>query len=583
MDTVILTHKDTVRLTIDGQEVEVEKGSTVLEAARELGIELPTLCYHEELTLFGSCRVCEVEDEETGNLMASCVTPVTEGMKIRTNSSKARRARRMNVELLLANHPNECLTCDRNGTCELQQIAYDLGVHDIRFEGDTRDHPIDNDGPCLERDPNKCILCGRCVRVCNEIQEVAALDFTERGFNSTVTTAFDLPQSEINCTNCGQCAVVCPVGAITEVSEISDVWDALEDEDQHVVVQVAPAIQASIGEEFGMEPGTIVTGKLVTALQELGFDKIFSTEFTADLTIMEEGNELLKRIKGQKKLPQFTSCCPGWVKFCEHNYPEYLDNLSTAKSPQQMFSTLAKTYYAEQEDIDPEDIFTVSVMPCTAKKFEKNREEMADSGHQDTDAVLTTREAARMIKEMGIQFHKLTDSKYDKMMGAHTGAGTIFGTTGGVMEAALRTAYEVLTDDELPRLDLTEVRGMDGIRDANVQLNGDNVKVAVVHGLKNAADLLDKIEAGEIEYDFVEVMACPGGCIGGGGQPFASTTMDVKAKRAEALYQTDKANTIRKSHENPQIIKLYEDYLGEPLSSDSHHLLHTSYQERSKN
>jgi len=570
-----------INLTIDSEEIQVEEGASVLDAAKELGIDVPTLCYHPDLTIHGACRVCVVEDTESGQLLASCCTPAKDGMKINTRSAKARKARRRNVKLLLANHPNDCLGCDRNGTCELQDITYSLGISSDdmeELEGDIRENSIDETGPSLKRDPNKCILCGRCVRVCEEVQGVSALQFSGRGFDSVVQTAFDLPQSEINCANCGQCATVCPVGAITEISEIRNVWDAIEDDDKHVVVQTAPAIQATLGEEFGYEPGTVVTGKLVSALRKIGFDKVFSTEFAADLTIMEEGNELLKRIKGDKDLPQITSCCPGWVKFAEHNYPELLDNLSTAKSPQQMFSTLAKTYYAEESDIDPENIYTVAIMPCTAKKFEKDREEINDSGYKDTDAVLTTRELARMIREIGIDFVNLEEQDYDEMMGKSTGAGTIFGTTGGVAEAAVRTVKEKLTGEELERLDL----GFQGVNEAEVEIGDRTLKVAIANGLARASELLDKVKAGECEYDFIEVMACPNGCVGGGGQPLP-VDQEIKEKRGQGLSNIDETKTIRKSHENPMIVRLYEEYLGEPLGGDSHHLLHTTYKKRDRN
>ncbi|MFW5786770.1 MAG: NADH-dependent [FeFe] hydrogenase, group A6 [Halanaerobiales bacterium] len=570
-----------VRLTIDEQEIEVNSDTTILEAAREVGIEIPYLCYHPDLTLHGSCRVCVVEEVESGELLASCVSPVREGMQISTRSTRARKARRRNVKLLLANHPNDCLGCDRNGTCELQDIVYSMGIHSEdmdELEGETRDLPIDDTGPALKRDPNKCILCGRCVRVCEEIQDVSALQFSNRGFDSIVTTAFDLPQSEINCANCGQCATVCPVGAITEINEIDSVWDALENEDLHVIVQTAPAIQATIGEEFGYEPGTVVTGKLVAALRKLGFDQVFSTEFTADLTIMEEGNELLKRLKGDKDLPQITSCCPGWVKYAEHNYPDLLPHLSTAKSPQQMFSALAKTYYAQQVGIDPEYIFTVSIMPCTAKKFEKEREEMHDSGYRDTDAVLTTRELARMIREVGIQFKKLKDEEYDEMMGKATGAGTIFGTTGGVAEAAVRTVMEEVNGKELKKLDL----GFKGVNEASVEIGEQKLNIAIANGLARAEEILDEIREGKSKYDFIEVMACPHGCVGGGGQPLP-VNKEIKDKRGQGLASIDEHKTIRKSHKNPMIEKLYEEFLGEPLSGESHHLLHTKYKARDKN
>ena len=565
----------TVSLTIDGQTVEVEADSTILEAAQEVGIELPTLCYHPDLTEYGSCRVCVVEDEESGDLLASCVTPVNDGMEIKTNSAKARHARRTNVELLLANHPNECLTCDQNGSCELQDIAYELGVTEISFSGETTDYEKDEVGPALKRDPNKCILCGRCVRVCEEVQGVSALEFTDRGFQAVVQTAFDIPQRDM-CANCGQCATVCPTGAITEVQEIRKVWRALEDEDKHVIVQTAPSIQSTIGEEFGMEPGSIVSGKMVTALRKLGFDKVFSTEFAADLTIMEEGHEFIERLEGNKNLPHITSCCPGWVKFCEHNYHDLIPHLSSAKSPMSMFSALSKTYYAEKTGIDAENIYTVAVMPCTAKKFEMNREELIETA-SETDAVLTTRETARMIKEMGIDFAELVEDEYDSLMGAVTGAGTIFGTTGGVSEAALRTVKEKLIGGTVDKLNL----GFEGINEATVEIGDREVKVAIANGLDNAAEILDEVRAGESEYDFIEIMACPNGCVGGGGQPVPATK-EIKAKRGEGLRNIDEADTIRKSHKNPAVIKLYEEYLGEPLSGDAHHLLHTRYQEREK-
>ena len=567
----------TITLTIDDQEVEVKEDATLLEAAKKVGIDIPTLCYHPDLTEFGSCRICVVENEESGDLLASCVTPVSDGMEISTNSAKARTARRTNLELLLANHPNECLTCDQNGMCELQDIAYDLGVTEVSFSGETTDYEVDDVGPSLKREPSKCILCGRCVRVCEEVQGVSALEFTERGFDSVVTTAFDMPQSEINCTNCGQCATVCPTGAITEKNCISKVWDVLENEDKHVIVQTAPSIQATIGEEFGMEPGSIVTDKLAAALDKIGFDKIFSTDFAADLTIMEEGNEFIKRFQGDKHLPHITSCCPGWVKFCEHNYPDLIENLSSAKSPMSMFSAMAKSYYAEKMDLDEDELYVVGVMPCTAKKFEMNREELIETG-SETDAVLTTRELVRMIKEVGLNFANLEGREYDDMMGTSTGAANIFGTTGGVAEASLRTVKEELTGESLGRLDL----GFEGINEAEIEIGDETVNVAIANGLSNAAEILDEVRAGNSKYDFIEIMACPYGCVGGGGQPVPATD-ERKQSRGEGLKNIDGAKNIRKSHENPQVLKLYEEYLGEPLSGDSHHLLHTRYKERERN
>ncbi|RCW54235.1 MULTISPECIES: NADH-dependent [FeFe] hydrogenase, group A6 [Halanaerobium] len=570
-----------VKLTIDSQTVEVEEDSSLLEAAKEIGIDIPVLCYHPDLSLHGACRVCVVEDEESGRLLASCATPVTEGMKINTRSMKARKARRKNVELLLANHPNDCLGCDRNGHCELQDLTYELGIRSedvARFAGEKSEYELDTTGPALKRDPNKCILCGRCVRICEEVQGVSALQFTQRGFDSIVTTAFDLPQAEINCVNCGQCATVCPVGAITELSEIDKVWAALEDDEKHVLVQTAPSVQATLGEEFGMEPGTVVTGQMVAALRRLGFDQVFSTDFAADLTILEEGNEFLKKLNGEGELPHITSCCPGWVKGAEHNFPDLLKHLSSAKSPMQMFSALSKTYYPEQTGVDPATIYTVAVMPCTAKKFEKDREEINGSDFKDTDAVLTTREFARMIKEMGINFNSLPEEDFDELMGESTGAGTIFGTTGGVTEAAVRTVKEKLTGEPLERLNL----GFRGINQAEVRIGDRLVKVGIANGFANAQKLLERVRAGECELDFIEIMACPHGCVGGGGQPRPATN-EKKDKRAQGLANIDDSSKIRKSHENPQILKLYEEFLGEPLGGESHHLLHTKYKARPKN
>ena len=567
----------TITLTIDEQEVEVNEDATILDAAKEVGVDIPTLCYHPNLTDFGSCRVCVVENEESGDLLASCVAPASDGMEISTNSKKARTARKTNLELLLANHPNECLTCDQNGMCELQDVAYELGVDDVRFTGETTDYEVDDVGPALKREPSKCILCGRCVRVCEEVQGVSALEFTERGFDSIVTTAYDMPQSEINCTNCGQCATVCPTGAITEKQSIDKVWDLLEDEDKHVIVQTAPSIQATIGEEFGLESGTVVTEKLAASLDKLGFDRIFSTDFAADLTIMEEGNEFIKRFEGDKHLPHITSCCPGWVKFCEHNYPDLIDHLSSAKSPMSMFSAIAKNYYVDKIDIDPDDLYVVGVMPCTAKKFEMDRDELIETG-SETDAVLTTRELVRMIKEVGINFNSLEGREYDDMMGTSTGAATIFGTTGGVAEAALRSVKEKLTGESLDELGL----GFEGINEAEITIGDETVNVAIANGLGNASELLDEVSEGTSKYDFIEVMACPYGCVGGGGQPVPATD-EKKASRGQGLKNKDGAKSLRMSHKNPKVLKLYDEFLGEPLSGESHHILHTRFKDRERN
>lgn len=578
-----------VNITIDGQEVQVAEGSTVLEAAQLAGIHIPTLCYLKDINKIGACRVCLVEIEKTRGLQPSCIYPVSEGMKVKTNTPLIREARKAVVELILSNHPMECLTCSRSTNCELQALAKKLGIKDIRFQGENTDFEPDLSSPSIERIPNKCILCRRCVAVCGQVQEVGILGVTDRGFQSIVAPPFHRKLDEVNCALCGQCINVCPVGALREKDHIQAVWKAINDPQKHVVVQTAPAVRAALGEEFGLPVGTTVTKKMVAALRRLGFDAVFDTDFTADLTIMEEGNELLARIKEGGKIPLITSCSPGWVKYCEHHYPEFLDNLSTAKSPQQMFGALAKTYYAEKAGINPEDIYSVSIMPCTAKKFECGRPEMADSGYADVDAVLTTRELAGMIKEAGIDFLALPDEDYDDPMGISTGAGLIFGATGGVMEAALRTVFEVVTGQELAKVDFEAVRGLEGVKEAAVELPPlGTVKVAVAHGLGNARRLLEKIKAGEAEYHFIEIMACPGGCVGGGGQPLVSgperlkLEEDYRALRAKAIYAEDAGMPLRMSHKNPAIMKLYEEYLIKPLGEKSHHLLHTHYQARDK-
>lgn len=573
---------ETVRLTIDGREVEAPKGSTILEAARLAGVEIPTLCYHPELDVKAMCRVCVVEVQGARTLQAACTQPATDGMVILTSSPMVRQARKMNVELLLSNHPQDCLNCIRNQKCDLQTLTEKMGIRSQRFETRTRTKTgRDTSTAAIVRDPEKCILCRRCVAVCEKVQGVSALAPINRGIETTVAPVGGGELGDIACALCGQCIHVCPVGAIYENDQTDRVWAALADPSKHVVVQTAPAIRVAIGEEMGLEPGAIVTGKLVAALRRLGFDKIFDTDFSADLTIMEEGHELLERMGNGGTLPMITSCSPGWIKFIEHFYPELLGHLSTCKSPQQMFGALAKTYYPEKVGIDPKDVFVVSIMPCTAKKFECERDEMTASGYPDVDVVLTTRELGRMLREAGINFDVLPEEEFDAPLGLSTGAAVIFGATGGVMEAALRTVYEVVTQKELPSVDFNDVRGMDGIKEATVDLDGTPVKVAVAHGLSNARKVLDLIKAGQADYQFIEVMSCPGGCIGGGGQPIPTNT-EVRKKRMEAIYREDAGMPLRKSHENPAIKALYEEYLEKPLGEKSHHLLHTHYVERGK-
>lgn len=579
-----------ISLTINGKEVAATAGQTLLQVCRDQGIDIPTLCYLEGLFPSGACRMCVVEVEGARGLVPSCAFPAADGQIVSTHSPRARRARKTIVELLLANHPQECLTCLRSNNCELQTLASDLGVRDMRFEGARREYPIDASSVSLVRDPEKCILCGRCVRVCEEVQGVAAIDFTNRGFQTVIMPAFNTSLDKTMCVNCGQCILACPTGALREQSNLKEVWDAINNPDYFVVTQVAPAIRATIGEEFGMPAGTRVTGKLAAALRRSGFDRIFDTDFAADLTIMEEGSELVDRLTNNGVLPMITSCSPGWVKYIEHFYPEELAHLSSAKSPHEMLGTLIKTYYAEKEGIDPAKIIVVSIMPCTAKKFEAQRPELSDSGYPDVDYVLTTREAARLIKLAGIKFENLPDEEFDVAFGTSTGAGVIFGSTGGVMEAALRTAKFLLTAPEgsvpeqvtsemLGRLDLTPVRGMEGVKEAEVDLNGVKLKVAVAHGLLNARVIMDQIVEGTSPYHFVEVMGCPGGCIGGGGSPMPTNT-EVRKKRMEAIYSEDEGLPLRASHDNPTIKQLYDEFLGKPLSHKSHELLHTSYTKR---
>ncbi|MCG0277483.1 MAG: [FeFe] hydrogenase, group A [Thermanaeromonas sp.] len=569
-----------VSVTIDNVKVEVEAGTTILKAAEKAGIHIPTLCYLEGINEIGACRVCVVEVEGARNLAAACVTPVSDGMVVRTNTPRVRAARRLNVELLLSNHKMECPTCIRNLNCELQTLAQTLGIREVRFEGKRTTYQADTSTPALVRDPEKCILCRRCVAVCEKVQTVKAIAPQERGFETVIAPAFHEKLINVACVECGQCILVCPVGALYEKDYTEEVWEALADPEKFVVVQTAPATRVSIGQEFGYPPGAITTGKMVAALRRLGFDRVFDTDFSADLTIMEEGSEFIERFKKGERLPLLTSCSPGWIKFIEHFYPELLPHLSTCKSPQQMFGAVAKTYYAQKVGIDPSRMVVVSIMPCTAKKFEAQRPEMKDSGYQDVDYVLTTRELARMIKEAGIDFQSLPEEDYDDPLGESTGAAVLFGTTGGVMEAALRTAYELMTGKELPRLEFHEVRGLKGIKEATIDIEGTPVRVAVAHGLGHARELLERVKAGE-KYHFIEIMCCPGGCIGGGGQPIP-TNEEIRAQRMAGIYSADERMVIRKSHENPSIKALYREFLGHPLSERSHQLLHTHYTPRGK-
>lgn len=569
-----------VTLTINGRPVEAEEGQTVLQAATAAGIYIPTLCAHPDLRPEGVCRICVVEVKGQRVLPTACTLPVAEGMVVETHTPNVREARRIVTELLLANHPTDCLTCSRNQTCELQKLAKEFGIRHIAFEGEKRHLDPDTSSPSIIRNPDKCVLCQRCVRVCHEIQSVGCIFTSNRGWETEIGPPFGMELAKTACVYCGQCVAHCPTGALETVNPSEQIWEAIRDPDKFVIVQTAPAVRAAFGEEFGMPPGTPVTGKMVAALRQMGFDRVFDTDFSADLTIVEEGSELIKRIKEGGTLPMITSCSPGWINFIEVFYPDLLPHLSTCKSPQQMFGALAKTYYAQKIGVDPAKMVVVSVMPCVAKKFEAERPEMRSSGYKDVDYVLTTREAAQMMKEASIDLARMEDEEFDKPLGISTGAGVIFGATGGVMEAALRTAYELITGKELPSLDITAVRGMDGVKEAVVDVDGVQVKAAVAHGLANARKLMDMVQSGEADYTFIEVMACPGGCLGGGGQP-QPTTPEIRMKRAQAIYAIDKDMPMRKSHENPAIQELYREFLGEPLGHKSHELLHTHYTPRS--
>ncbi|MDD5069755.1 MAG: NADH-dependent [FeFe] hydrogenase, group A6 [Candidatus Omnitrophica bacterium] len=592
-----------VKVVIDGIETRVAMGTTILVAAKQVGVKIPTLCHHEDLCLAGVCRVCVVEVEGQRTLQAACSYPVYGTTVVKTYSPRVRRARQNIIQLLLRNHSGECYSCKKNGNCELQTLAEEYGVNDYKFGHITTPrYKLDDSSYSVIRDMDKCILCKRCVRTCIDLQEVGVLESESRGLNTKISTYLDKPMSEVVCINCGQCINRCPTGALREKSDAEKIWAAIDDPKKHVIIQTAPAPRAAIGESFGLEPGTSVTKKLNTAVKRMGFDKVFDTNFTADLTILEEGTELLLRLKKvlvdknpEVKLPQFTSCSPGWVKFIEHFYPDKLDHVSTAKSPQQMFGAIAKTWYAQRNNIDPKDIVSVSLMPCTAKKFECQRPEMNDSGFQDVDFSVTTRELAAMIKEAGIDLPNLPDSDFDDPLGIGSGAALIFGATGGVMEAAIRTAYEIVTGQEVPfkNLNITPVRGMEGIRKAELPiktavsdwkfLEGATLKVMVAHGTANAKHVMDMLCRGELDdYHFIEIMACPGGCLGGGGQPMP-TTPEIRQARARALYSEDETLTYRKSHDNPIVKTIYKEFLTDgPCGDLSHKLLHTSYLKRGK-
>ena len=574
-----------VSLKIDGRPVQAEENMTILEVCIQNGIKIPTLCNLKDINNIGACRMCLVEDAKSGRLQASCVYPVSEGMEILTASPKVLQARRSVLELILSDHDRSCLTCKRNKTCELQNLADELGIVDIEFMGENIPKTIDELSPSIVRDNNKCILCRRCVAACEKTQGVYAIGMQNRGFKTQIGSVFEKSLNDVACINCGQCIAACPTGALTEKDATAAVWAALADPNKYVVFQPAPAVRVAIGEEFGMPIGTRSTGKMVAAMRRLGADKVFDVDFAADLTIMEEGTELLDRIKNGGVLPMITSCSPGWVKYCEHFYPEFIPNLSTCKSPNQMQGAVTKTYFAEKNNLDPHNIFVVPVMPCTAKKFEIIRDEMGRDGYRDVDANLTTRELARMIRQAGIDYINLPDEDFDSILGESTGAAVIFGVTGGVMEAALRTVADILTGEDLKNLEYTAVRGLEGIKEATVSVAGMDINVAIAHGTANAGKLLEAIKRGEKTYHFIEIMGCPGGCVTGGGQPQVDARtryfVDPRAARAAATYSEDESKVIRKSHQNPAIKTIYAEFLGEPCGHKSHELLHTHYVDRS--
>ena len=578
--------KEMVNLTIDNQKVTVPKGTTILNAAKKAGIDIPTLCFLKDINEVGDCRMCIVEVEGRRGFATSCIQTVEEGMVVHTHTPNVLEARHVILDLIISNHAKDCLTCTRSGNCELQALATKFNVLNIEFEGERTEHKIDDLSPSIVRDFNKCILCRRCVAACKNVQKIGAIDCINRGFESCISTVGDHSLNDVNCTFCGQCIEACPTGALHEKETINDVWVKLKDPETTVIVQTAPAVRVALGEEFGMPIGTNVVGKMVTALKRLGFDKVFDTNTGADLTIMEEANEFIERFTKNDNLPMITSCSPGWVKYIEMNYPELLPHLSSCKSPHEMFGAILKTYYAKREGLDPEKIYVVSVMPCIAKKFERQRPEMMEDNLYDVDNVITTRELARMIKQANIEFEKLEDSNFDSPMGEASGAGAIFGTTGGVMEAALRTAQDTLTGEDLPKIDFEQVRGGEGIKRATIIIAGKDINVVAASGLANARTILEEIKSGKANYQFVEIMACPGGCIMGGGQPIKSSKVraevDVRKLRADALYSIDERSIVRKSHENPVMKKLYKDFLEKPGSEIAERLLHTTYTKREK-